>query len=108
MTYPLEFVDKVCLEYESAEVRAAAMTGKYGLGIHLSRGAAMTMSPEDIIAAIEAGDCSQVRDDAAMAVRRRQLHAEWMRIVLKSLSSPPSPSMPPSRRSRTNWSGVTT
>jgi hypothetical protein len=67
----------------------------------------MTMSPEDIVASIESGDCSQVREDASRAVRRRQLHAEWMRIILKSLSSPPS-SFPTSRRPRTHWSEVTT
>jgi len=66
------------------------------------------MSPEDIVASIEAGDCTQVRDDAARAVRRRQLHAEWMRIVLRSLSAPPSSSPPASRRSRSHWSEATT
>jgi hypothetical protein len=106
MTYPSEFVEKVCSEYGSAEIRAAAETGRYGLGIHLSRGAVMMMSPEDIVASIEAGDCAQVRDDAARAVRRRQLHAEWMRIILRSLSSPSShPSLP--KRSRPQWSEVT-
>lgn len=102
MTYPRDFVEKVCSEYGPGEVRSSAEAGRYGLGIHLSRGAVMTMSPEDIVASIEAGDCEQVRSDAARAVRRRLLHAEWMRIVLKSLSAPPSVP-PPSRRMRQQW-----
>lgn len=103
MTYPREFVEKVCSEYQdSPEVGAAAVAGKYGLGILLSRGAVMTMSPEEIVASIDSGDCGHVKDDAATAVRRRSLHAEWMRIVVRSLSLageavPSTP--PPSRRS---------
>jgi hypothetical protein len=103
MTYPREFVEKVCAEYSgSPDVRSAASAGKYGLGVLLSRGAVMTMSPEDIVTSIDSGECRQVREDAATAVRRRSLHAEWMRIVCRSLSvagdivaSVP----PPSRRS---------
>ncbi len=103
MTYPLEFVEKVRSEYGPGEVRAAAEAGRFGLGIHLSRGAVMAMSPEDIVASIEVGDCERVREDAARAVRRRQLHAEWMRIVLRSLSAP-SASVPPlPRRPKSQW-----
>ncbi len=101
MTYPHEFVEKVCSEYsDSLDVRSAAVNGKYGLGVLLSRGAAMTMSPEDIVISIDSGDCRQVREDALTAVRRRGLHAEWMRIVLRSISSANEvvPSVPPPSR----------
>jgi len=105
MTYPAEFVERVCSEYSaSPDVGSAAQAGRYGLGILLSRGATMTMSPEDIVALIDIGECGQVREDAARAVRRRQLHAEWMRIVLRSLSAPPP--APVSRRARQPEAGT--
>lgn len=100
MTYPVEFVEKVCAEYSgSPDVRAAASSGRYGLGILLSRGAVMKMSPEEIVVSIDSGDCGLVREDASTAVRRRGLHAEWMRIVLRSLApSEACPSVPPPSR----------
>ncbi len=105
MTYPSEFVEKVCSEYPSSlDVRAAATDGKYGLGAHLARGAEMMMSPEDIVASIDSGDYVQVRADAERAVRRRQLHAEWMRIILRSLSiTAIPPAVPPPSRYPSFW-----
>ena len=98
MIYPSEFVDRVSAEYaDRPDVRAAAEGGMYALGIHLARWSAMTMSPEDIVSAIDSGDCGHVREEAERAVRRRRLHAEWMRIILRSLSAPPGPH-PSSRR----------
>lgn len=87
MRYPQGFVDKVREEFKDmAEVVSAAEGGRYGLGVALASCAVMTMSHEDIVASIDSGDCKQVREDAARASRRRHLHAEWMRIVLRSLS----------------------
>lgn len=108
MSYPIDFVDKVCSEYaEDREVLVAAADGKYGLGVHLARGAAMMMSPEDIIFSIVSGDCDSVREDAERAVRRRGIHAEWMRIVLRSISSMSTVPPPPSRRRTPSyWAGA--
>ncbi len=100
MIYPREFVEKVREEFADApDVSDAAEDGKYCLGILLARSATMRFSPEDIVAHIDADDCSSVREDAARAVRRRCLHAEWMRIVLRSLIPSPDPSPVSARRS---------
>lgn len=97
--YPPSFVEKVRDEFrDRPDVVSAAEGSRYGLGVALASYAVMTMSNEDIVASIDGGDCLQVREDAARASRRRGLHAEWMRIVLKSLSDfcdVQSPSMPP-------------
>lgn len=104
MIYPKEFVEKVRAEFVDApDVSDAAEEGRYCLGILLARSATMRFSPEDIVDHVDAGDLASVREDAARAVRRRYLHAEWMRIVLKSLAPPPeaprAPSASSSRRS---------
>ncbi len=100
MIYPKEFVEKVLEEFVDApDVSGAAEDGRYCLGILLARSATMRFSPEDIVARIDAEDHASAREDAARALRRRRLHAEWMRIVLQSLIPPPEPSVVPVRRS---------
>lgn len=111
MRYPHEFVERVRAEYpETPDVVAAAEGGKFGLGVLLARGASMTMSHEDIVVSIDSGECRQVRDDAAQAVRRRLLHAEWMRTVLKNISEArdpsSSPSLPPPSARRRPFSSI--
>ena len=105
MQYPQKFVEKVQAEYwDRPDIMAAASGGGFGLGALLARGATMTTSLEGI-APVDSCDRQQIRDCAA---RRRLLHAEWMRIVLRSLAEarnfqPFSFLPPPSARPRP-WS----
>ncbi len=86
MIYPREFVEKVRAEYsDREEVVELAETNRYALGTHLSRGA---------MAAYE--ETSSQEDSRVL--RRRLLHAEWMRIVLRSIAGMLVEAPPASRR----------
>lgn len=87
LTYPDEFVAMVEEEYgDRPDVLSLARGNRYVLGRALADGAVLRMSPEEVVLALEHGDQSYVMAEASAAVRRKRLHAEWMRIVLREIS----------------------
>jgi len=99
MIYPREYVEKVRREFAGlSDIVEAAEAGQYRLGVLLARSATMRLCPEEIVASLDSGDHESVREDAARSIRRRALHAEWMRIVIQSLI-PPAESPSSVRRS---------
>lgn len=87
LTYPPEFVRAVEEEYrERPDVVFLARENRYILGRILAEGASMRMTPEEVASKIRDGDSASVLDDASAAIRRRHLHTEWMRIVLREIS----------------------
>ena len=87
-SYPREFVERVEQEYADwPEIVELARQGKYTLGRFLQEGAIMRISPEEIVAALESGNCTAVRHEAEAAVRRRNLHADWIRNMIDEIKS---------------------
>jgi hypothetical protein len=86
--YPQEFIDRVEIEYENwPEVVLLAREHKYLLGHFLAEGSSMRASPEEIVGFLDCGDLESIRLAAESAVRRRKIHADWLRIMVSGISS---------------------
>jgi hypothetical protein len=87
ITYPQEFINRVETEYENwPEVVLLARENKYLLGHFLAEGSSMRMSPEEIVGFLDNGDLESIRFAAESAVRRRKIHADWLRIMVTGIS----------------------
>lgn len=87
ITYPQEFIDRVEIEYENwPEVVLLARENKYLLGHFLAEGSSMRISPEEIVGFLDNGDLESIRFAAESAVRRRKIHADWLRIMVSGIS----------------------
>lgn len=99
--YPEEFVRRVESEYEGwPEIIALARDSKYVLGKFLAEGASQQMSPEEIVLAFNSGRTDAVLEDARSAIRRRELHRDWLRMMIKKVEEASKEESPSSRRGR--------
>jgi hypothetical protein len=88
MPYPPEFVARVREEYAGdKDVLKSVERGEYTLGKRLIEGSEMRMSPDEIVQAFRAGHEDQILAEAEAAIRRRRLHADWIRLMLRTLES---------------------
>ncbi|MFA5203041.1 MAG: hypothetical protein WC708_01435 [Lentisphaeria bacterium] len=87
ITYPQEFIERVETEYKNwPEVVLLARENKYLLGHFLAEGSSMRISPEEIVGFLDNGDLESIRSAAESAVRRRKIHADWLRIMVNGIS----------------------
>lgn len=101
MRYPQGFTERVMEEYpEREDVTAALLEGGHGLGKLLREGSVRQMAPEDVVRCFHEGSEADVLRDAHAVIRRRALHAEWMRMMVRRIEGidPPSSAGPRSVR----------
>ena len=87
ISYPKEFVQRVIEEYyDRPDICKFAVDGESMLGKYLSSGVDINLSPEQIVEAFTSKNEYVVLKAAEKAVRRRRLHAEWLRLMASNIS----------------------
>ncbi len=88
LSYPYDFVKRIEDEYQDdPEVLDLARSGRFALGTSLKEGAINQMSPEEIVEAFESGKHDLVLRGAESAIRRRDLHRDWLRMMVQKVES---------------------
>ena len=88
VAYPTAFVERVKIEYAGRqEVCDSVERGDYSLGRYLAHSIELSLSPSQIIEAHRIGKPELVLVAAETAVRRQQLHAEWIKIMSDKIAS---------------------
>jgi hypothetical protein len=86
--YPASFAKRVRDEYPGrSDVARALREGRYGLGRLLQEGSVHQMPPEEIVRCFHEGEEDQILKDAQAVIRRRILHADWMRMMVRCIES---------------------
>ena len=86
--YPDDFIKRVRDEYPGREdVLRALKEGKYGLGKLLQEGSVHQMAPEEVVRCFHEGEEGLILKDAQAVIRRRILHADWMRMMVQKIES---------------------
>jgi len=88
LVYPPEFVQNILAEYPNNQnIRSAIDSGSYVLGKYLAEEARKSMPPEEVISAFKESRQSVVLENARAMIRRKALHAAWLRIMTQKISS---------------------
>jgi len=88
INYPEDFVNRVRQEYLGRkDIIQAVGEGRYGLGKLLQEGSVHQMPPEEIVRCFHEGEESLILKDAQAVIRRRILHADWMRMMVQRIES---------------------
>lgn len=88
MKYPDGFITKVKSEFrDRKEICSAADKGHYSLGKYLADEANKILTPEDIISAFSSGREKELLTHAHTVIRRKSIHADWIRLMVNKLSS---------------------
>jgi hypothetical protein len=86
--YSDDFVKRVKDEYpKRGDVIRAVEKGEYGLGKLLQEGSVHQMAPEEIVRCFHEGEEDLILKDAQAVIRRRILHADWMRMMVQKIES---------------------
>lgn len=92
LRYPDDFVEKVKFEYKDRPgICDLAEQGSLVLGQYLAADVNLHMSPEQIVDLFKCGLESSVLLAAESAVRRRQIHAEWIKLVAEKITKLDTP-----------------
>jgi hypothetical protein len=88
LVYPPEFIQNILAEYPNHKnIRDSVDSGSYALGKYLAEEAAKSMAPEEIVLAFKKSRENVVLENARARIRRKALHAAWLRIMTQKISS---------------------
>ena len=86
--YPGEFIKRVRDEYPGRkDITQAVEIGGYKLGKLLQEGSVRQMPPEEVVRCFHEGEEDRILRDAQAMMRRRVLHADWMRMVVRRIET---------------------
>jgi hypothetical protein len=87
LRYPPEFIQRIRSEFEDdTGICSAVDSGSYILGKYLAVEASKQMLPEDVITAFENSRQEKILRNAETIIRRKALHADWLRIMTEKIS----------------------
>jgi hypothetical protein len=93
MKYPDGFVSKIKAEYGGySEICQAVDKGHYSLGKYLADEANKLLTPEEIITAFNNGYEKEILNHAHTVLRRKSIHADWIRLMVDKIASLDKPS----------------
>src|SRR5574343_2040932 len=88
MKYPDGFIIKVKAEFKDRkEICQAADKGQYSLGKYLADEVNRILTPEEIITAFKNGKEKDILAHAHTVIRRKSIHADWIRLMVDKIAS---------------------